>query len=245
MWERASSKLALSIFFRSCPQDRLTPYWLAGMWVGTALRGPLSYHGRAMDEKALIQGAKSGDLDSFNRLVLNFQGLAYNVALRIMGDEAAAADATQEAFISAYRGLKRYRGGSFRAWLLRIVTNACYDELRRRKRRPAVSLDEMTEQEVALPVASPGEGPEAAAQRTELMRAIEDCLLGLSPEFRAVAVLVDVQGFDYQEVAETIGKPLGTVKSRLARARAKLRECLKEYGELLPSSIRLQIEAVG
>ena len=196
-----------------------------------------------MDEIALIQEAKSGDLDSFNRLVLSYQGLAFNVALRIMGDEAAAADATQEAFISAYRGLKRYRGGSFRAWLLRIVTNACYDELRRRKRRPAVSLDEMTEQEEW--VASPGEGPEAAAQRTELIRAIEDCLRGLSPEFRAVAVLVDVQGFDYQEVAETIGKPLGTVKSRLARARAKLRECLKEYGELLPSSIRLQIEAVG
>ncbi|MFV1858762.1 MAG: RNA polymerase sigma factor [Anaerolineales bacterium] len=198
-----------------------------------------------MDEMALIRGAKSGDLDAFNRLVLNYQGLAYNVALRIMGDEASAADATQEAFISAHRGLKRYRGGSFRAWLLRIVTNACYDELRRRKRRPAVSLDEMTEQEGALPIASPGEGPEAAAQRTELIRAIEDCLLGLSPEFRIVAVLVDVQGFDYQEVADTIGKPLGTVKSRLARARAKLRECLQQHGELLPAKMRLQNEAVG
>ncbi len=212
---------------------------------GSALRRPLSYHGRAVDESALIQGAQSGDLDSFNRLVLNHQGLAYNVALRIMGDEAAAADATQEAFISAYRGLKRYRGGSFRAWLLRIVTNACYDELRRRKRRPSVSLDEMTEQEAALPIASPEESPEAAAQRMELIQAIEECLLGLAPEFRTVAVLVDVQGFDYSEVAETIGKPLGTVKSRLARARAKLRECLKEHGELLPSSIRHHIEAVG
>lgn len=193
---------------------------------------------------ALIQGAKSGDLDAFNRLILNYQGLAFNVALRIMGDEPAAADATQEAFISAYRGLKRYRGGSFRAWLLRIVTNACYDELRRLKRRPAVSLDEITEQDAALPVASPTEGPEAAAQRTELIRAIEDCLLGLAPEFRAVAVLVDVQGFNYREVAASLGKPLGTVKSRLARARAKLRECLQEHGELLPASIRLENEAV-
>ena len=198
-----------------------------------------------MDELALIKGAQSGDLDSFNRLVLNYQGLAYNVALRIMGDEAAAADATQEAFISAHRGLKRYRGGSFRAWLLRIVTNACYDELRRRKRRPAVSLDELTEQESALPIASPEESPEAAAQRMELVQVIEDCMLGLAPEFRTVAVLVDVQGFDYQEVADSIGKPLGTVKSRLARARAKLRDCLKEYGELLPSAIRQHIEAVG
>jgi len=196
-----------------------------------------------MDETALIQGAKSGDLDAFNRLVLDYQGLAFNVALRIMGDEPSAADATQEAFISAYRGLRRYRGGSFRAWLLRIVTNACYDELRRLKRRPAVSLDEMSEQEAPLPVASSTEGPEAAAQRTELIRAIEDCLLGLAPEFRTVAVLVDVQGFDYREVAESIGKPLGTVKSRLARARAKLRECLQEHGELLPASFRLQNEA--
>ena len=137
---------------------------------GQALPASLSYHGRTVDELALIKGAQSGDLDSFNRLVLNYQGLAYNVALRIMGDEAAAADATQDAFISAHRGLKRYRGGSFRAWLLRIVTNACYDELRRLKRRPAVSLDEMTEQEAALPVASPGEGPEAAAQRMELIQ---------------------------------------------------------------------------
>ena len=198
-----------------------------------------------MDEQALIKGAKAGDLDSFNRLVMSYQGLAFNVALRIMGDEAAAADATQEAFLSAYKGLKRYRGGSFRAWLLRIVTNACYDELRRRKRRPAVSLDEMEEQESPMPLASPGEGPEAAAQRAELTRAIEDCLLGLAPEFRTVAVLVDVQGFDYQEAAESIGKPLGTVKSRLARARAKLRDCLRQYGELLPSSIRLPNEAVG
>ena len=198
-----------------------------------------------MDEQALIQAAKAGDLDAFNRLVLSYQGLAFNVALRIMGEEAGAADATQEAFISAHRGLKRFRGGSFRAWLLRIVTNACYDELRRRKRRPAVSLDEMAEQESALPIASPGEGPEAAAQRAELIRAIEDCLKGLTPEFRAVAVLVDVQGLDYKEAAESIGKPLGTVKSRLARARAKLRECLMQYGELFPSSIRLENEAVG
>lgn len=198
-----------------------------------------------MEEQELIQHAKSGDLDSFNRLVMEYQGLAFNVALRIMGDEAAAADATQEAFISAYKGLKRYRGGSFRSWLLRIVTNACYDELRRRKRRPAVSLDEMEEQNSPMPIASPGEGPESAAQRSELIQAIEDCLLGLTPEFRTVAVLVDVQGYDYREVADSIGKPLGTVKSRLARARAKLRECLEASGELLPASVRLNNEAVG
>lgn len=89
-----------------------------------------------MDEKALIQDALQGDLDAFNRLVLAYQDRVYNQAYRVLGESQAADDATQEAFISAYKNLRSFRGGSFRAWLLRIVTNACYDELRRRKRRP-------------------------------------------------------------------------------------------------------------
>lgn len=200
-----------------------------------------------MDEPALIDAAQRGELDAFNRLVLQYQELAFNVALRVMGEEAAAADATQEAFISAYRSLRGYRGGSFRSWLLRIVTNACYDELRRRKRRPAVSLEaliEDSEVEGSIGSTNPADNPETAAQRHELIDAIQDCLKGLAPEFRIVAVLVDVQGLDYDEAAQSIGKPLGTVKSRLARARAKLRDCLKAYGELLPAEFRLQNEAV-
>ena len=89
-----------------------------------------------MDETRLIQDAQHGDIDAFNRLVLAYQDMVYNQAYRVMGEPFAADDATQEAFISAYRKIKTYRGGSFKAWLLRIVTNACYDELRRRKRRP-------------------------------------------------------------------------------------------------------------
>jgi len=200
-----------------------------------------------VDEPALIDAAQRGELDAFNRLVLQYQELAFNVALRVMGEEAAAADATQEAFISAYRSLRGYRGGSFRSWLLRIVTNACYDELRRRKRRPAVSLEALVEDsevEGSIGSTNPADNPETAAQRHELIDAIQDCLKRLAPEFRIVAVLVDVQGLDYDEVAQSIGKPLGTVKSRLARARAKLRDCLKAYGELLPAEFRLQNEAV-
>ena len=200
-----------------------------------------------MDEPALIDAAQRGELDAFNRLVLQYQELAFNVALRVMGEEAAAADATQEAFISAYRSLRGYRGGSFRSWLLRIVTNACYDELRRRKRRPAVSLEALVEDsevEGSIGSTNPADNPETAAQRHELIDAIQDCLKGLAPEFRIVAVLVDVQGLDYDEAAQSIGKPLGTVKSRLARARAKLRDCLKAYGELQPAEFRLQNEAV-
>ena len=196
----------------------------------------------------MIHDAQKGDLEAFNRLVLAHQSRVFNVALRIMGDPDSASDATQEAFISAYRNVRRYRGGSFQGWLLRIVTNACYDELRRRKRRPATSIEELSTEpdgdpgEAGLSLASRHQGPEVAAEDAELSRAIEDCLRRLPDEFRVVAVLADVQGYEYAEVARMVGKPLGTVKSRLARARARLRDCLRRYGELLPSSLRLQDE---
>lgn len=203
-----------------------------------------------MDESQLIRDAQRGDLEAFNRLVIAHQSRVFNVALRIMGDEDSASDAAQETFISAYRNLRRYRGGSFQGWLLRIATNACYDELRRRKRRPTTSIDDLTVEpdgdlaEAGLNLASRHDGPETAAEHAELSRAIEDCLSHLPDEFRVVAVLADVQGFEYAEVAQMVGKPLGTVKSRLARARARLRDCLRGYGELLPSAFRLQDETV-
>jgi RNA polymerase sigma-70 factor (ECF subfamily) len=204
-----------------------------------------------MDEPALIDDAKRGDLDAFNRLVLVYQSLAYNVAYRIMGEGDSAADATQEAFISAFRHIKRFRGGSFKSWLLRIVTNACYDELRRRKRRPATSLEALTEYSEGADSDEPATlgtqsiGPETEAERTELNAAIQECINNLSPEFKVVVVLVDIQGYDYQEVSDVIDRPLGTVKSRLARARAKLRQCLQRFRELLPASFRLEDEAMS
>jgi len=204
-----------------------------------------------MDEPALIDDAKRGDLDAFNHLVLVYQSLAYNVAYRIMGEGDSAADATQEAFISAFRHIKRFRGGSFRSWLLRIVTNACYDELRRRKRRPATSLEAMTEYSEGSDSDDPATlgtqsvGPETEAERGELSAAIQECINNLSPEFKVVVVLVDIQGYDYQEVSDVIDRPLGTVKSRLARARAKLRQCLQRFRELLPASYRLEDEATS
>jgi RNA polymerase sigma-70 factor (ECF subfamily) len=202
-----------------------------------------------MDEAELLRLAQRGDLDAFNRIVLAHQTRAYNVALRILGDGEAASDATQEAVLSAYRSLRSFRGGSFRAWLLRIVTNACYDELRRRKRRPTMPLEDLTaEPEDGAPqfeewLASESDGPERLSERSELVRAIQNCLDRLPDEFRIVAVLADVQGCDYDEVSIAIGKPLGTVKSRLARARARLRDCLQRHGELLPSAFRLKGEA--
>lgn len=201
-----------------------------------------------MDEAEELRLAQRGDLEAFNRVVLAHQTRAYNVALRILGEGEAAADATQEAFISAYRHLRAYRGGSFRAWLLRIVTNACYDELRRRKRRPATSLEDLTpdledgETDADAWLATKADGPERLSERAELVAAIQDCLDRLPDEFRIVAVLADVQGCDYDEVSQAIDKPLGTVKSRLARARARLRDCLQRHRELLPAAFRLQGE---
>jgi RNA polymerase sigma-70 factor (ECF subfamily) len=203
----------------------------------------------SMDEPALIRDAQRGDVNAFNRLVLAYQSLAYNVAYRILGESEAAADATQDAFLSAYKHLDSYRGGSFRGWLMRIVTNACYDELRRRKRRPSVSLEDLltgpdgTETESEAVLASLDESPEERAQRRELAGALERCLGDLPDDMRAAVVLCDVQGFDYAEIADATGVALGTVKSRLSRARARLRDCLQSVQDLLPALYRLGDEA--
>lgn len=201
-----------------------------------------------MDEAALIRDARSGDLDAFNRLVLFYQEMAFNLAFRMLSDDDAAEDVTQTAFISAYRHLDGYRGGSFRAWLLRMVTNACYDELRRQKRRPTVPLEPLSDdndEEIESPawLADGSPSPEERLETAELDHAVQHCLNALPEDFRAVVVMVDIEGLDYQEVAQAVGKPLGTIKSRLARARLRLRECLQAFWELLPVRFRLEREA--
>jgi len=200
-----------------------------------------------MDEAALIRSAQGGDLDAFNRLVLLYQEMAYNLAYRMLSDPAGAEDATQNAFLSAYRNLSSYRGGSFRAWVLRMVTNTCYDELRRQHRHPTTPLEPMAEQddeEIESPrwLADDSLSPEQELESTELNDAVQECLNGLPEDFKAVIVMVDIEGLDYQEVSQAINKPLGTIKSRVARARLRLRECLQGYGELLPAEYRLQDE---
>ncbi len=199
-----------------------------------------------MDEPALIHDAQRGSLDAFNTLVLHYQDTVFNTALRILGDEDQAADASQEAFISAFRSITSFRGGSFKAWLMRTVTNACYDELRRKKRRPTTplepELDDGDEMDSPRWLADPNFTPEQAAEADEVEHAIQHCLEALPVEFRAVVVLADIQGMDYTEVAASVRVPLGTIKSRLARARLRLRECLRGFAELLPASYRLEGE---
>lgn len=200
-----------------------------------------------MDEIALVNSALKGELDAFNRLVLAYQDLAFNVAFRILGDEDQAADATQNAFLSAYKNLRAFRGGSFKAWVLRMVTNSCYDELRRKQRHPSVALDptsgdEGDEMDSSEWLASEDASPEVSLEQAEVEHALQHCLENLPFDFRAVVVLVDVQGLDYEQASHSLGKPLGTIKSRLARARLHMRDCLQKFEELLPSEYRLEDE---
>ena len=199
------------------------------------------------DEAKLIAAARQGRVDAFNQLVLAYQQQVYNLAYRIIGEPAAAADATQEAFISAYQHLSGFRGGSFRSWLMRIVTNACYDELRRVKRRPVTLLDDLGpyDDEANPALINGHEGPAEYAERQELARTIQAGIETLPPDQRVTLVLSDVQGMSYLEIAEATDVSLGTVKSRLARARGKLRDYLRTNGELLPARYRLEHMSPG
>lgn len=196
-----------------------------------------------MDEQVLIQAACRGDLSAFNKLILSYQGIAFNLAFRILGTADAAEDATQESFIKAYRNLSQYRGGSFKAWLLRIVTNVCYDQLRHVQRRPSTSLDDMvTDPDHASRLVDHAEQPGDYALRQELGTMIQQGIALLPPDQRTVLVLSDIEGLSYEEIAQVMDTSLGTVKSRLSRARAKMRDFLLERQELLPTRYRLEAD---
>jgi RNA polymerase sigma factor (sigma-70 family) len=195
----------------------------------------------ADEELRLMGAAQRGDVESFNALVRLYEGRIYNLAYRMLGDAESAADAAQDAFLSAYRNLRSFRGGSFRSWMLRIATNACYDVLRARKRRPTVSLDIPDGDEgddTPLQIPDQGESPDDVALRRELAAAIQQGLDHLPEDQRLTVVLSDIQGLSYEEIAQITDANLGTVKSRLSRGRARLREVLRA-GELLPARYRL------
>jgi RNA polymerase sigma-70 factor (ECF subfamily) len=195
------------------------------------------------DEAALIERSQRGDLDAFNALVLAYQGTVYGLCYRMLGARQPAEDATQETFISAFRAIARFSGGSFRAWVLRIAANACHDEIRRRRSRRQVPLD-AGDDRPALEVAAADEPLEQRAERLELARCLQEALAALPEEQRLVVVLRDVQGLAYDEVARASGVSLGTVKSRISRGRAALRAFLLTRGELLPSRFRSASEDI-
>ena len=187
------------------------------------------------DEENLVLAASIGDLDAFNQLVLHFQDLAYNHALSLLDDPNSAEDATQEAFIKAFQALNTFRGGSFRSWLLRIVTNCAYDLVRRSRRQPTQPLYPLDrhgeESDSPYWIADPSASIPSAVERKELSEDIYRMMDELPEAYRSVLDLIDVLGLDYVEAAQALKIPLGTVKSRLARARLRMQEKLRQRAE--------------
>ena len=183
------------------------------------------------DEAAVIARAAAGDRTAFAQLMEHYQSACYGLAWRLLGDPDQAADATQDAFIHAYRAIGSYRGGIFRSWLLRITANASYDILRRQQRRPTTVLPDPEEGAPELPDRA-AVNPDIEATKAEMYRHLELALARLPEDQRTAIVLCDVYGMDYNEVAAMTQSALGTVKSRIHRGRLRLRELLAEHREL-------------
>lgn len=182
-------------------------------------------------EDVWIGQAIQGDLDAFNQLVLLYQNLAYNHAYAMLGDPALSDDAAQEGFIKAFQNISSFRGGSFRAWLLRIVTNAAYDVLRQSRRHPVQPLlpedEEGEENESPAWIADPATSVQGTVEQNEEARRIYQILDELPALHRSVITLIDLYELDYEEAARALKVPIGTVKSRLARARLQMQKKLQ------------------
>jgi RNA polymerase sigma-70 factor (ECF subfamily) len=181
------------------------------------------------DEDRLIAKVHAGEMEAFNDLVTRHQDSVYQLVYRILGDEAAASDAAQEAFIAAYRRLYTFQAGSFRSWLYRIAINKCYDALRAHRRRLTVPLDELTDdrgESVHDLTAAHNDSPETIVQQQELANLLQRHIANLPSDQRTVLVLSDVHGLSYGEIAAITRLRFGTVKSRLSRGRARLRDNL-------------------
>ena len=169
-----------------------------------------------IDEPQLLERSRQGDLSAFNGLVEKYQRSVYNLCLRMLTSPQAAEDATQETFIAAFKSIRTFRGDTFRPWLFRIASNACYDELRRTRSRPSASLDERQEGEGrTIGVSAPGLSPEERAEQKELGESIQRALSSLHPDQRIVAILCDIQGYDYAEIAQDVAKDRDRKSTRL------------------------------
>jgi RNA polymerase sigma-70 factor (ECF subfamily) len=196
-----------------------------------------------LDEPALVERSRRGDLGAFNALVAAHQDRVYNLCLRMLGSPQSAEDAAQEAFISAFRNIAKMRGGSVRAWFMRIAANACVDELRRQRRQPKLSLDvprpgQDDGPERAIDPPDRAAGPEQLVLRGELRAALQAELLRLPDDQRLAVVLCDIEGFSYEEIAVAMSSSVGTVKSRISRGRARLRQALRQRPELFGDLLR-------
>lgn len=193
----------------------------------------------------LLVQDRNGQTSCFNCIIEAHQTQAYNLACRILNDWSLAEDALQEALVSGYRAFRQFRGDNLAAWLMRIVANRCRDMLRSQRSRPTLPLDPLAQDPddpdsipSALDIPSRDESPENHAERGDLNRAIQAGLNTLPQEQRLAVLLVDVQGFSYEEARLSMDCSLGTVKSRVSRGRSGLRDFLRQQGELLPSQFR-------
>lgn len=184
----------------------------------------------ATDDAALVVRARQGDREAFTELVTHYQVPLYNMALRMVGSAEDAADIAQEAFLRAWEKLRTLRGNPFKPWLFQIAVNLCYDHFRRGKRLAAMPEEGQEAHVVSLglPVVDPAEQAEAG----ERNRIVRESINGLDPVLRAALILRDVNGMAYEEIAVVVRAPLGTVKSRIARARAHVQERLLLHPEL-------------
>ena len=180
--------------------------------------------------ETLIDKASKGDLEAFNEIVLCFQHMAYSHAYALSGDPDAADDITQESFIKAYRNINGFRGRSFRAWLLRIVTNTFYDQWRKSRKFSVLSLTftDSNGNEIDSPawLVDPTESIQTTVEKNEDVNRLYHVLDEMPVAYRSAITLVDLFEIDYKEAANILNIPLGTVKSRLARARLQIKEML-------------------
>jgi RNA polymerase sigma-70 factor (ECF subfamily) len=197
-------------------------------------------HERHSVDDGLILSAREGSLDAFNVLVEQYQDAVYGLCRRLLADSGAAEDAAQEAFISAFRAIRSFSGGNFRAWLFRIAANESKDELRRRQRRPQVQTPPLRDDAPITP--DPVDETQdivATIEQIELGAQIEQALLQVSFEQRQAIVLADIHGYRYEEIASIAGCSLGTVKSRISRGRERLKVILSRDPELSARFARL------
>jgi len=191
----------------------------------------------AVEERVLIEKSKAGDVAAFEELISSYQKKIFNLAYRMLGNINDADDLAQETFIRVFKSISNFKGeSSFSTWIYRIATNVCLDELRKRKNKKAVSLDDeikVDDGEIKRQIESDSPLPDEIAEREELRLLVKHAISDLPEEQRLIISLRDIQGLSYDEIAQVLDCPSGTVKSRINRARQALKKILMARKELL------------